>query len=344
MPVEAVVKDSFFSQRVAKYVPEVRCKVCNGRWLKSDRAHLEQHKCAITTINLRCVPHKGTKGKDFTLQVRRELDSLVTLQDMLLVNTNIPVHRLVFKVGDIPVHNSTFSYVMPLSYLKLDNGCEVTYADSASGPHFGSMEIFVKTLDDKVITLNVLPSATVESLCQKIEDKEGIPMSEQRLLFDGKPLALVRMLSDYHIQAHATLYLVPVLRGGLIAEQRDPKEMIQVFVISVNGHTLAIDVSLDDTVVDVFRKVEAKTHDAIPHSLLWISYAGMPLKVGRPLADYNIVCNVTLHMNLRVRGNCSVCARNHSDTLQSVPRRRRSRADMEMDRDSKRSSAPDREG
>jgi len=153
----------------------------------------------------------------------------------------------------------------------------------------GGMQLFVKTLTGKTVSIEVEEGESIEDVKAKISEKEGIPPEQQRLIFGGQQLQDSKTLDDYDVGDDATLHLVLRLRGGM-----------QLFVKTLTGKTVSIEVEEGESIEDVKAKISEK--EGIPPEQQRLIFGGQQLQDSKTLDDYDVGDDSTLHLVLRLRG------------------------------------------
>ncbi|CAK83734.1 unnamed protein product (macronuclear) [Paramecium tetraurelia] len=154
------------------------------------------------------------------------------------------------------------------------------------------MQLLMSTLTGKTIAIPFEPSDNIRKVKLKVQEFEGIPFNQQRILLEQSELDDNQTLSRFVIENNTMLKLLLRLKGGG-----------QVFVKTMTGKTITITTEYDKTIGELKKLIYEKI--GIPPQQQKLIFAGKVLDDCKKMEDYNIQKESTIHMTERLKGGFS---------------------------------------
>jgi hypothetical protein len=212
-------------------------------------------------------------------------DSIRDIKSQIYDKEGIPINHQILIYSRQPLEDSK-----SLAYYHIHNESTVYLMQNLRG----GMQIFIETLLGNQITIDFELSDTIHNIKARIQDKEGIPIELQRLIYKRQVLEDNKTLADYNISKEDTIYLIRRVRSTM-----------QIFIQTFTGKTILIDCEEYDTVEVIKSKILAKEGVDIKKQMLFLNEK--QLEDGRSLTQCDIKRDSTILLEIRTAHRRKLC-------------------------------------
>ena len=157
-------------------------------------------------------------------------------------------------------------------------------------PNQQRMHLFVKTLTGQTFILYPMSTMTVREVKEDIQRKEGIPVTQQNLVFEGQPLEDDRTLKDSRLPLQCTVHLI---------NQAPAAQPLTILVRTLLGKTIALHINSGDSVRSVKRQIQEK--EGYPPDQINLVFGGREMDDDATLTQYSVQQDSTLLVSFRTK-------------------------------------------